>query len=202
MKATVVLPSLGRRLSTHRAIHSVLDQTETDWELLIYGDNCPVIGEIIQQRIYQDHRIKIDNSPTRHGTPAQLLDEMIAVANGEYLFFLGNDDFFLPNHIEAKTTEIQRLGCDLLITPSLVWIDQYKQIRLPELEFSKVGHSEITVKTEVMRRFKHDKDYGHDWKLIKDIIDAGASYTISYIEPTLVVCHISPKSSVHDYLFR
>jgi len=82
------------------SINSVLSQTYSNWELIIF-DNCSndLTNEIISK--YEDTRIKyiLSNSHTHLGIARYEAEKYL---DGEYLGILDSDDIWLPDKIEKQ----------------------------------------------------------------------------------------------------
>jgi len=70
------------------------------------------------------------------------------------------------------------------------YIEPIDAIRETELKFGSIGHSEIIVRTDFLPNFSQKPEYGHDWELIKHIIDSGALIQKSNNPPTYIVKEI------------
>ena len=82
------------------AIESVLAQTFTDWELILW-DDCSTDDSAEIARSYQDPRIHYFLSPV--DTPlGEARNCAIAQARGEWLAFLDQDDIWLPRKLERQ----------------------------------------------------------------------------------------------------
>ena len=82
------------------ALDSVLAQTFTDWELIVW-DDCSTdnSAQIISE--YRDPRIRYFLSP--EDTPlGKARDSAIRQASGEWLAFLDQDDIWLPRKLEMQ----------------------------------------------------------------------------------------------------
>jgi glycosyltransferase involved in cell wall biosynthesis len=80
------------------AIGSILDQTFTDFELLVIGDGCTDESEDVVGAI-ADPRVHWHNLPANTGHQAGPNNEGLARATGELIAYLGHDDVWLPNHL-------------------------------------------------------------------------------------------------------
>ncbi len=85
------------------SIESVLNQTFTDWELLII-DDCSNDNTryIIHQYVNQDLRIKYFRTNKPSGSPVLPRNIGIENARGSYIAFLDSDDVWLPNKLEKQ----------------------------------------------------------------------------------------------------
>lgn len=99
-KITVAIPVYNDGEYLKESIDSILNQSFSDFELLIINDgstdNCP---EII--RSYTDPRIRVLTHPVNLGRPAARNDA-IKHAQGEYLLWMDADDIALPELVAEQ----------------------------------------------------------------------------------------------------
>lgn len=103
------------------AIGSVLDQTYTDFELLVVGDGCRDESEAVVEAI-DDARVHWHNLATNTGHQSGPNAEGIRRARGDVIAYLGHDDLWLPDHLELLVGAIDdghRLahGVSLRVSP-------------------------------------------------------------------------------------
>lgn len=110
---SVIIPTYKRPKMLGRAIESVLLQTYRDLELIIVDDNNDndefrVETEIFMKRYEVDPRIKyIKHHYNKNGAAAR--NTGILNAKGEFLAFLDDDDYYLPDKIEKQINAIKYL---------------------------------------------------------------------------------------------
>lgn len=101
---TVIMPTYKRAKYIERAIKSVLAQTYQDFELIIVDDNNPNTKEReeleqVMSKYLQNPKIKfIQHEKNKNGAVAR--NTAIAIAKGEYISFLDDDDFYLKKRLE------------------------------------------------------------------------------------------------------
>jgi glycosyltransferase involved in cell wall biosynthesis len=110
-RVTVIIPTYNWSSVLPYSIGSVLDQTFTDFELLVVGDGCTddsaqVVGAI------DDPRVRwIDLQPgTGHQSGPN--NEGLRQARGELIAYLGHDDLWLPHHLASAVAALDA-GADL-----------------------------------------------------------------------------------------
>lgn len=102
---SVVMPVYGAEQYVALAVQSVLDQTYSNFELLIIDDGSRDRSiEICQQ--FTDSRIRIIHQENRGLAGAR--NTGIRHAQGEYLAFLDADDLWLPEKLEKHVAHLQR----------------------------------------------------------------------------------------------
>lgn len=193
MKLSIIMPCWRRPQRTERAIRSVLAQEDQRWELLCVGDACPVLPGVAS-RFTGDDRIRVENMPGhegRYGT--QCLNRGIELATGEYVCFMGNDDFLTPQHTGSRLGGIVGTDFDLVHHDALIaWPDGWRVRSGAKLAHGHVGGSELVVRREFLIRHGitfRSGDYGHDWTFIDDLLKAGAKHA-HCASATYVVTHL------------
>lgn len=110
-RVSIIIPTYNRGYCLHRTIQSVIDQTYSNWELLIVDNNSSDDTiEVIQS--FNDKRIKlfkIDNK----GIIAISRNYGLKMATGDYIAFLDSDDWWLPNKL-AKSLKYLNLNADVV----------------------------------------------------------------------------------------
>jgi glycosyltransferase involved in cell wall biosynthesis len=102
---SIVIPTYNRAAFISETIESVINQTYSDWELIVIDDgSTDNTKEIIQAIIQNDNRIKYRYQNNSERSAAR--NNGINNSNGEYICFLDSDDQFLPNHLEILYEEI------------------------------------------------------------------------------------------------
>jgi glycosyltransferase involved in cell wall biosynthesis len=198
-RITIVVPCYGRPLRTRRTIENILAQTINNWEAFIIGDGCSDFQKIIDSgdaKKYQTiaketgNILHIYNLKKHHGGyGAYIINKALDFAKGKYLIFCGNDDIILLNHFEHYLSEIEGTDFDMVYFNTI--INPSNVIRNTELKEGYIGHSEIIVKTDFVRRFKHDYYYGHDWRFIQRIINyRGKIKKANSEDYTYIVMHV------------
>lgn len=99
--ASVIVAACNAAPFIQATLHSVLDQTFSDFELIVVDDGS-TDGTAEQLRQYRDARLRIISQANR-GAPAAM-NAGLRAARGDYIAFLDHDDLWLPTklarHIE------------------------------------------------------------------------------------------------------
>ena len=89
---TVVMPAYGVEKYLEDAVGSILEQTFSDWELLIVEDGSPDGTGTLADRIAQkDSRIRVIHHPQNRGL-SEARNTGIDAAAGQYVWFMDPDD--------------------------------------------------------------------------------------------------------------
>jgi glycosyltransferase involved in cell wall biosynthesis len=95
---SIVLPTYYRAHILPRAIHSALDQSYGDFELIIVDDASPDdTPEVVQS--FDDRRI-VYLRLEKNGGPSAARNAGVRRARGKYISFLDDDDEYLPQFLE------------------------------------------------------------------------------------------------------
>jgi glycosyltransferase involved in cell wall biosynthesis len=101
---SVILPIYNVENYIALTVKSVLDQTYTNWELLIIDDESPDRSVAICQQ-FNDPRIKIISQKNRGLAGAR--NTGIRHAQGDYLAFLDGDDLWLPDKLARHVEHLE-----------------------------------------------------------------------------------------------
>ncbi len=99
---TIIIPTFNSEASLGKAIDSILHQSFSKWELLVM-DGGSTDDTIAIASIYQDPRIKV-HVANDHGI-YDAMNHGINQANGEWLYFLGSDDYLLESDVLERMLE-------------------------------------------------------------------------------------------------
>ena len=100
---TIVMPSYNARRFIQLSIQSVLNQTYSEWELLVVDDySTDNTVEIVKALVEKDSRIEVIRLPSNSGGPATPRNIGVKQANGNYVAFLDSDDIWHPKKLELQ----------------------------------------------------------------------------------------------------
>lgn len=110
MKISVILCVYNEEKFIKKAIDSILNQSLTDFELIIVNDgSTDNTLNIIES--YEDNRIKLINQ-SNIGLGASR-NKAINIAQGEYMMFLDGDDWFSPDALKIAYGEAKSKDTDI-----------------------------------------------------------------------------------------
>ena len=107
-KISVIMSTFNpKELELRRSVQSIIDQSYSFWELLIYDDGSDSEGrEIIEQIAKLDKRIRYLRGDSNRGI-AVGLNECIKVSKGEYIARMDDDDVCMPRRFERQLEFLQ-----------------------------------------------------------------------------------------------
>ena len=99
---SIITPTYNCGKFIEETIQSVLNQTYTNWEMIIV-DDCSTDNtkEVVEKYVKIDSRIKYFLLENNSGAAVSRTKAM-ELANGNYIAFLDSDDLWLPNKLEAQ----------------------------------------------------------------------------------------------------
>lgn len=99
---SIIIPFYNRFKWVDAAVRSVLDQTLTDFELIMVDDGSDEDGSFETK---DDPRIRYVKQENKG--PAAARNTGIKLANGKYIAFLDSDDLFFPNKLEIQVNYME-----------------------------------------------------------------------------------------------
>src|ERR1700682_1956642 len=110
-RATVIIATYNWSTVLPYAIESALDQTMSDFELLVIGDVCTDDSEQVVEAI-RDPRIRWINLPENTGHQSGPNNRGLQEARGEFIAYLGHDDLWLNHHLTCTIGKLEETGAD------------------------------------------------------------------------------------------
>lgn len=177
---SIVLPVYNCETYIARAIESVLEQTDRDWELII-GDDCSSdrTPRIISFYANQDARIRSFRNDCNLSA-RKTLDLAISLSQGEWIVHIDADDFFNSNYLETLRWYIHREeNRECLISAWVTVVDESDKkildVKLPKAETIKkmmkienfLYHSATSFKKE---SWKKVGGYPDDMRIAEDAV--------------------------------
>ena len=99
-KISVIVPVYKCEQYIHRCVNSILNQTFSDFELILVDDGSPDnCGEICEDYAKKDFRVKVIHQV--NGGQAAARNNGVKEAQGEWLHFVDSDDMIHPKTLET-----------------------------------------------------------------------------------------------------
>jgi len=108
---SVVIPTHNREEGLPEAVHSVLDQTVDDLEIIVVDDYSATPARDVLEEIDDDRLTVLRHEQNRNGAAAR--NTGIDHATGEYITFLDDDDTWKPEKLERQLTAIEQSPADV-----------------------------------------------------------------------------------------
>jgi glycosyltransferase involved in cell wall biosynthesis len=118
---SIVLPTYKRAHVLPGAIHSVLNQTYTNLELIIVDDNSPdATREVVAS--FDDPRIRYVRNEPNLKLP-RALNRGFSLARGEYLTWTSDDNLYNEHAIQRMVDVLQGGDCDFIYADYYLFTD-------------------------------------------------------------------------------
>jgi glycosyltransferase involved in cell wall biosynthesis len=101
---SVIIPCYKQAHYLPESVQSVLDQTFTDWELIIVNDGSPDETSVVAEQLRQKRPDRIRLLEKANGGLSSARNAGIRVAQGKYIFLLDADDRIQPTMLEKTKT--------------------------------------------------------------------------------------------------
>ncbi len=162
---SVIMPVYNAQLYLTQAIDSILNQTISDFELIIINDgSTDGSKEIINKFLDQDSRIKLINQDNKGLISA--LNAGIDIAEGMYIARMDADDISLTNRFELQLNFLEKEKLDIVgsfiqffTSNGLCNIEKYpienSEIKFRLITSSPFAHPSIFVKSEILKENKY-----------------------------------------------
>lgn len=98
---SVIISTYNRAKLLERALHSLLAQTENNWEAIIIDDGSTDNSEEIVHQIFTGNQNFQYHKQANQGE-AGAKNKGISLAKGRFITFLDSDDTYLPEHLESR----------------------------------------------------------------------------------------------------
>lgn len=111
---SIIVPVYNAEKFIDATINSVLNQTYTDWELLLVND-CSKDGSVEKIKSFSDSRIRLIEQPENKGAYAAR-NRGLKEAKGRFIAFLDSDDLWEPEKLSKELTFMQEEDAGFVFT--------------------------------------------------------------------------------------
>jgi glycosyltransferase involved in cell wall biosynthesis len=211
---SVLMPAFNSELYVAEAIDSILNQTYSNIELIIFDDGSKDNTRAVIEK-YQDPRVIKILSDTNYGV-VRARNEMIDRARGQYIALMDADDIADPARIEKQLAILEGGNCEVCGSAQWVLDEATHQIKKSKDKFTDsdlrallsvycgLCNSAMMGKAEIFKRFKYDTSIltSEDYYLWVQM--AAAGYRFINLKERLITYRRYPAqtSSVHLEKFK
>lgn len=204
-KISCVMPTRNREKTIVEAIQSIVDQTETDWELIIVDDHSDKDDKTeLLTSSFSDKRIKYFKLKDENGIGiAAARNFGNAIAKADFIAVMDSDDIAYPERFELLLETMKKTKADVCYGDINYWypesdkIEYYKSRPFNLADFKRydfIPHGSSCYKRDIAIRypynsfFKKAEDYDFFARLYAD------NFKFEYINKPLIKYRKHPDS--------
>lgn len=156
---TVIIPLYNKENFVSATIESILDQTFTDYEVLII-DDCSTDFSLAKIQPYLSEKIQLISHPKNSGLSASR-NTGIRNASAQYVTFLDADDTWKPTILETFYQMIQQFPEESIFATNYLEVYQNGDIILPKNSTSDLKPNETVVIKDFFKRNRQQGIFIH-----------------------------------------
>ena len=156
-KISVIVPVYNSELFIQRCLNSILEQTFTEFEVILVNDNSPDdCPGICEKYAHNDSRIKVIHNTVNQGSS---LSRRIGLnnASGTYIQFIDSDDWIEKNMLERLYITALSDNCDIVWHDFFNFDGKYREQNIKALEkiaiLKKLFDSESRISSAIWNKF-------------------------------------------------
>ena len=203
-KVSVILPAYNAERFIHTAIKSILDQTFTDFELLVIDDgSADATAGIVKS--FADQRIKYIANEKNSGL-AYTLNKGIDLSQGEYIGRMDADDISFTERFQKQVDYLDLHPETGMIDCIMEYIDEkgnsLNKINSNVISYEEIvktlpwknclGHSSVMIRRNILAKYHYKNVGNEDYDLWLRLISDG--YIIQKLNETLLFYRIHDTS--------
>ena len=137
------MPCFNAKRTISCAIGSVLDQTYSNWELLVIDDgSVDSSSEIVSDFSTEDSRIKLIRM-SKNGGPALARNKGIESASGKFIAFLDSDDIWFPQKLEKQVKFAKENNASLVYSSYLTMNESGEDVGCFKIPKEKIMYRDL-----------------------------------------------------------
>lgn len=168
---SVIMPCYNSERHIGQSIISVINQTYSNWELLVVDDGSKDGSAHTAESLARfDSRIRVIRLGRNRGVAAAR-NKGLEIANGDYICFLDSDDLWEPGKLQAQLEFMQSNGCTVSHMDYLRFRDDGSDVRRVRgkpvvafedlLKTNHIGNLTAMAKASVTRNIRFE-NVGHE----------------------------------------
>ena len=162
-RVSVVMPLYNAENFLELSVQSVLSQTFKDFELIMV-DDCSTDGTLAVAESFDDARIKILRNEKNLGTPGATRNVGLDAAQGEYVYFMDDDDVLLERGLEILVDAAEKNSADAVNATKWYYFKKYEDASAGDTDIDWDGMFDALpvaddLKTRIYQEFVCCHDY-------------------------------------------
>lgn len=208
---SVIMPARNSERFIETAINSVINQTYTNWELLVINDNSSDhTADIVKQFVNTDSRVVLFENEQCFGV-AMTRIKGIQNAKGQYIAFLDSDDQWICTKLSTQIEFLKKTGSKFVFSGSSYmdangdifnWVFNVPcEVRYKDLlKQNVISNSSVVIEKKLVEKFYISSSKIHeDYAVWLNILKTGiTAYGIN--EPLIVYRLTSNSKSNNKFI--
>ncbi|NKC02937.1 glycosyltransferase family 2 protein [Brucella haematophila] len=202
---SILMPTHSRLDVIRYAIQSILNQSVSDFELLVVGDGCaPGTADVVHA--FDDPRIRFFDLPKAPHFGYANRNIALRQSRGRFIAFMADDDLVLPDHLAILRdgldsgsalayTQAVWVSTDGVAAPFLTNLELQDELEIFMNQWNSIPASCFAYRADILPKrdaWPEDVASAADWRLWHAIIKAAPDNPLVYCRiPT--VLHFSAK---------
>lgn len=196
---SIVMPAYNAQDYIQEAIQSVLQQTYTEWELLVIDDaSSDRTAEIVNQLVRKDSRVHYIKNKANIGA-AESRNRGVELAKGQWIAFLDSDDCWHPDKLKRQLDLAEKHRAEFVFSGSAFMNKDGRRLEyylaVPEqisysqlLKQNIISCSSVLIKKSLIADFpmKHAEDMHEDFAVWLQILKNRNLQAFGINEPLLI----------------
>lgn len=189
--------AINREEKIARAIESVINQTFTDWELIIIADGCERTFDIVSDKYSNNQKVNCYLIPKQAFWSGTARDIGKLQAIGEYCIYLDIDDTYSLEHLEIINKQLGNF--DWVCYNDFIWNGkEWKERECSIKRIGQNGTSNVCFKRTLEVSWSTFTGYAHDHIFNQQLVKKYPNYT-KIQTPGYMVCHLPPHPGGYHY---
>ncbi len=123
MKFSIVIPIYKVEKYLHECVDSVLNQTFTDFEIILVDDGSPdYCPQICDDYAKKDSRVKVLHK--KNGGQASARNAGLEIATGDYICYIDSDDYLIDNKVLERLADKTQNDPDIVHYKFVEWFEK------------------------------------------------------------------------------
>ncbi|MDC1505582.1 glycosyltransferase family 2 protein [Winogradskyella sp.] len=202
-KISIIIPCYNQAQYLSEAVHSALNQSCQDFEIIIVNDGSTDDTKIVaEQLLVKDDRIQLINQENQGLSASR--NNGIAIAKGEYILPLDADDKIGQNYLELGINVLDKKHqINIVYGNAELFGAENKSWDLPSFSLENILKKNLIYCSAIFRRYIYHKTSGYnpnmrygweDWDLWLSMIENGAQFF--KLEETVFYYRVKQQSMV------
>lgn len=204
---SIIMPLYNKELYVDEAVRSVIDQSYTNWELIIVNDGSTDSSLTIAKQL-RDHRIILINQHNQGVSVAR--NVALKIMKGNFFCFLDADDILPPESIASRLQHFQKNATLVAVDGAVEVYDTFMHTQLRK--WRPVTQGQVTrslyrltgdcffgitwmIKIDHGKKYRFDEEMTHaeDLLFFAEISTTG---NYGFVEQSVYKCRIVPNSAM------